>query len=71
MSSVNLLNKANGVLIDGLNGSASGRKKRDAANNDCETICHRIKMENSKSNPNDLDINIGYTNCLKDCSNSN
>ena len=31
LTSTNLLDKANGVLIDGLVASASGRKRRDAA----------------------------------------
>lgn len=58
----NLLNKASGVLIN-----ASGRKKRDVGNSDCETICDRIKRERSKINPDDLSISIGYKKCLKEC----
>ena len=67
LSPTNLLNKASGVLINGLPANVIGRKKRGVANSECATICERIKSESSKSDPDELSIRIRYNKCLKEC----
>lgn len=62
MCPVELLKNANGVLINGLDGNLSRKKRQIRENNKCEIVCKRLMKVAFESK-----LNREFERCLNDC----